>query len=474
MDEKQIAFTPAWKQAEMVARKQVSPVELTGMYLRRIERLNPKLNAYLTVCGDQALASAKQAEAAVMKGEKLGPLHGVPMSVKDIEVSKGIRSTLGSLIFEGTVPDRDSVVVERVRRSGAIILGKTNTPEFGLAAITENRLGPPSVNPWDTKRISGGSSGGAAAALATGMCALATGSDGGGSIRIPCALCGVFGIKPSQGRIPRAGGFGKAEPNQFAQSGPMSNYVRDAAILLQALSGPDPRDPSPYMRVQPPDFVSGLDKGVKGLKIAWNRDFNYGAVDPDVEKTVRDAVHVLEEMGCAVEEVKIDLDIAELHPHFWRIFTANDVAALDDILKGREDDLTDYARAAIEFGRTVTGGQYAQSLRRVAELQLYFKDLMEPYDLLMTPTTSIPTFPFDDRPTVIAGKKVHSFYGFFPYTFPINMVGYPAASVPCGFVRGLPVGLHIVGKMGQDALVLQASAAFEKARPWQDRHPEMA
>jgi len=474
MDEKQLAYTPAWKQAEMVAKKQVSPVELTDMYLRRIERLNPTLHAYLTVCADQARESAKKAESAVMKGEKLGPLHGVPISVKDIEVSKGIRSTLGSLIFRDTVPDHDTVVVERVRKTGAVILGKTNTPEFGLSAVTENRLGPPSVNPWDTRCISGGSSGGAAGALATGMCAIATGSDGGGSIRIPCALCGVYGILPSHGRIPRAGGVGNAEPNQFSQSGPMSNYVKDSAILLQALSGPDPRDPSPQMRVQPPDFVSVLDKGVKGLKVAWNRDFNYGAVDPDVEKTVRDAVRALEDMGCIVEELKIDLDVAELHPHFWRMFTANDVASLDDILKGREDELTDYARGAIEAGRAVTGGQYAQSVRRVAELQLQFSELMKPYDLLMTPTTSVPAFPFDDRPTVIAGKKVHSFYGFFPYTFPINMVGYPAASIPCGFVRGLPVGLHIVGKMGQDAMVLQASAAYEKARPWQDKHPQMA
>ena len=474
MDERELAFTPAWKQREMIAAKQVSPVELTELYLRRIERLNPTLNAYLTVCADQALTAAKEAEAKVMKGEALGPLHGVPISIKDLELTKDIRTTLGSLIFKDTVPDKDSVVVERIREAGAIILGKTNTPEFGLSAVTENRLGEPSRNPWDTDCISGGSSGGAGAALTAGMCALATGSDGGGSIRIPSALCGVFGIKPSQGRVPRAGGYGKPEPNQFAQSGPMSNYVKDSAILLQVLSGPDPRDPSPYMRVAPPDFVAALNEGVRGLKIGWNPDFGYGAVDPDVERITHDAVRAFEDMGCSIEEADVNLDLNEVHPHFWKIFTANDYAAYDNLLEERADDLTDYAREAIEYGRAVTGAQYAQSVRRVFELRLYFKELMERYDLLMTPTTSIPTFPFDDRPTAIAGKKVHSFWGFFPYTFPINMVGYPAASIPCGFLNGLPLGLHIVGRFGDDALVLRAAAAFEEARPWQNKHPAMA
>jgi Asp-tRNA(Asn)/Glu-tRNA(Gln) amidotransferase A subunit family amidase len=474
MDEKELAFTPAWKQAQMVAQKQVSPVELTHLYLNRIERLNPSLNAYLTVCADEALAKAKQAESQVAQGGNLGPLHGVPVSIKDLELTEGVKTTLGSLVFKNLVPDRDSVVVERIKNAGAIILGKTNTPEFGLSAVTENRLGPPSRNPWNTDCISGGSSGGAGAALAAGLCALATGSDGGGSIRIPSALCGVYGIKPSQGRIPRAGGMGNPEPNQFAQSGPMSNCVRDSALLLQVLSGPDPRDPSPYMRVEPPDFVAALGQGMKGLRIAWSPDFGYGAVDPDVEKTVRSAVKTLEDMGCTVEEIDIGFDVKEVHPHFWKIFTSNDCAAYPDLLREKADQLSTYGREALEFGDAVTGAEYAQSVRRVFELCLYFKELMEKYDLLMTPTTAVPAFPFDDRPKVIAGKEVHSFWGFFPYTFPINMVGHPAASIPCGFVRDMPIGLHIVGRFGDDALVLRASAALEEARPWQGKHPDMS
>ena len=475
MDEKELAFTPAWKQAQMIAQKQVSPVELTQLYLNRIERLNPSLNAYLTVCADEALTQAKQAESQVPQGDNLGPLHGVPVSIKDLELTKGVKTTLGSLIFKDSVPDRDSVVVERIKNAGAIILGKTNTPEFGLSAVTENRLGDPSRNPWNTDCISGGSSGGAGAALAAGLCALATGSDGGGSIRIPSALCGVYGIKPSRGRIPRAGGMGNPEPNQFAQSGPMSNSVRDSALLLQVLSGPDPRDPSPYMRVEPPDFVAALGQGVKGLRIAWSPDFGYGAVDPDVERATREAVSAFEDMGCTVEEIALDVDPDEVHTHFWRIFTANGWASYGDIIEERADELTDYVhRGLMEHGRFVTGAEYAQSVRRVFELRLYFKELMEKYDLLMTPTTSVPAFPFDDRPTEIGGHPIHPRFGFRPYTFPINVIGHPAASIPCGFVRDMPIGLHIVGRFGDDALVLGASAAFEEARPWQDKHPDVA
>jgi len=449
-------------------------VELTELYLRRIESLDPRLNAYLTVCGDEVLAAAREAEAAVMRGEELPPLHGVPISIKDLELTKGVRTTLGSLIFKDRVPDRDSVVVERVRRAGVVILGKTNTPEFGLYARTENRLGEPCRNPWNIECTTGGSSGGAGAALAAGLCPLAIGSDGGGSIRIPSAFCGVFGIKPSQGRVPRAGGYGGPEPNQFAQSGPMANTVRDAALLLGVLSGPDPRDPIPSMRVEPPDFVAALEGGVEGLRMGWSPDLGYGAVDPEVERITYDGAKVFEGLGCSVEAA--DITLGDHHwEHFWNIFTANDYAAYGDLLEERADELTDYARDALERGRSVTGAQYARSVRDVFELRLQFDQVMERYDLLLTPTASVPAFPPDSPPTTIADRKVHPFWGFFPYTFPVNMVGQPAATVPCGFSsQGLPLGLHIVGRRGDDALVLRAAAAFEQARPWAGRRPPVS
>jgi Asp-tRNA(Asn)/Glu-tRNA(Gln) amidotransferase A subunit family amidase len=269
-----LTFTPAWRLSELVRRHAVSPVEITEHFLRRSEALNPHLNAYLTICADQAMAAAQAAENASNEGRDLGPLHGVPIAIKDLNPTKGIRTTRGSLVYKDWIPDEDDPVVERVRRAGAIIIGKTNTPEFGARGTTENRLGPACRNPWDTTRTAGGSSGGAAAALAAGLCPLATGSDAGGSIRIPGSFCGVYGIRPTQGRVPRLykvpGGWGA-----LSQNGPMSHSVRDAALLLQVIAGPDPRDPT-SLHEPPPDFqAAAASADVKGLHIVWSPDLGY-------------------------------------------------------------------------------------------------------------------------------------------------------------------------------------------------------
>ena len=273
MTDESITFAPAYEQAALVAGKRVSPVELAAVYLGRIERLDGGLNSYLTVAGEEAVAAARAAEDAVMRGDELGALHGVPISVKDLEMTRGIRTTSGSLPFKDRVPDEDSIVVERVKAAGAVILGKTNTPEFGHRGTTENLLGPPCRNPWDTERTPGGSSGGAAAALAAGLCAISTGSDGGGSIRIPASFCGLFGIKPTQGRVPRYGGRNApAIVNQLSQSGPITRSVRDSAILLQALAGWDSRDAG-ALRDTPDDYVAALDRDISGLRLGWRRGF---------------------------------------------------------------------------------------------------------------------------------------------------------------------------------------------------------
>ena len=273
MTDDTLALAPAMELRELIATKQVSPVELTELYLGRIERLDAQLNSYLTVVPEQAMKSARQAEAAVIKGQPLGPLHGLPISVKDLEMTNGIRTTMGSLIFKDLVPEADSIVVERVRAAGAILLGKTNTPEFGLLGHTENRLGDYCRNPWNTKRTTGGSSGGAGASVVSGLCASATGSDGGGSIRIPSSFCGVFGIKPTQCRVPRYPG--RATPpvaNQFSQPGPMTRTVRDAALLLQVLAGHDPRDPS-SLREAPGDYLAATERSIEGFRFGWSSDF---------------------------------------------------------------------------------------------------------------------------------------------------------------------------------------------------------
>ena len=292
----EMAFTPATEVRRMIAAKEISAVELAEFFFQRIEDLNPQLSAYLTVCPEQALADARAADEAVQRGDELGALHGVPISVKDLELTKGVRTTMGSAIFRDRVPEIDSIVVERVKAAGGIILGKTNTPEFGQSGTTENLVSEPCRNPWNTDYTPGGSSGGAAAALIAGLCTLATGSDGGGSIRIPSSFSGVTGIKPSHGRVPRYGGYGGPAVNHFSQSGPMSRTVRDTAMLLQVLAGPDSRDPN-TMTDAPPDYMAELEGGVEGWRVAWSDDLGYAAVDPEVVQITRGAAQVFQELG---------------------------------------------------------------------------------------------------------------------------------------------------------------------------------
>ena len=468
-----IAFVPATELRTLIATGQVSPVEATEQYLRRIESLDSRLNSYLTVSADEALESAKAAEQAVVRGDSLGPLHGLPISIKDLEMTGGIRSTSGSLVFKDRVPADDSLVVERVRKAGAVILGKTNTPEFGLLGHTENRLGDHCRNPWNTERTTGGSSGGAGASVAAGLCSLATGSDGGGSIRIPCSFCGVYGIKPTQGRVPRYTGVaGPPVANQTSQSGPMTRTVRDSAMLLQVLAGQDPRDPA-SLRDEPADYAAAADRGVRGLRIAWSPDFGYGAVDPEVKEVASEAAQIFEELGCTVEETDLGLD--QHFDTFWTIFTANIYVASGQLLEDNPEDLTWYARDCIERGMKVTGAEYTRALGEVDRLKARFADLYESYDLIMSPTVSTTAFPVGEPPKTIGGREVHWFWGYLPYTFPINLIGHPAASVPCGFSsERLPIGLHVIGRRGDEATVIAASAAFEQARPWIDYKPPVS
>ncbi len=470
--DREMSFAPATELVELIRSKKVSVPELVELFYNRIEELNPKLNAYLALCADQAMAEAQAAQDAVQRGAALGPLHGIPVSVKDLEMTKGIPTTMGSLLFQDRVPDTDSVVVERVRQAGAIVLGKTNTPEFGQSGTTENKLSDPCRNPWDLDRTAGGSSGGAAAALAAGLCTLATGSDGGGSIRIPASFSGVFGIKPSQGRVPRYGGYGRPAANHFSQSGPMSRTVADTALLLQVMAGPDSRDPT-SMRETPPDFMSNLNGGVQGLRIAWSGDLGYAGVDPEVLRTAEQGARVFGELGASVDQPH--LVIEDPFPAFWDVFATATYTSYGHFLDQHRDDFTEYGRRSLEHGAQVTGADLSRALLRVDQLRRQFEDLFDQYDLLMTPTMAVPAFAIEQRPTVIGGKQVEPFWGYLPFTFPINMTGQTASSVPCGFsADGMPIGLHIIGPKGAEARVLQASAAFEQARPWNEKRPPVS
>ena len=472
MGDNELVFTPASDLRGMIDSRSVSVVELTEMFLRRIEHLNPKLNAYLTVTGDEAMASAKASEAALLKGESHGPLHGIPVSIKDLEITKGIRSTMGSLVFRDHVPTQDSATAERVRNSGAIVLGKTNTPEFGFAGTTENRLGDACRNPWNTERTPGGSSGGAAAAVAAGLCTVATGSDGGGSIRIPCGFTGTFGIKPSQGRVPRYGGVGRPGYNTLSQAGPITRTVRDSATLLQVMAGPDDRDPG-CIRQQPPDFVAALDQGVKGLRLAWSSDLGYAAVDPDVEAAAANGARLFEKLECKVDEARLTLE--DPFPVFWTIFSVGGFTSYGHLLDDHRDKLTERSIDTIERGRETTIPEYSRALLYVQQLQSRMEGFFEDYDLLLTPTLAVPAFTIEQHPGVIGGREVNPFWGFTPFSYLFNMTMQTAASVPCGFSsEGLPIGLQIVGRRGEEATVLRAAAAFEQARPWAQERPPVS
>ncbi|MCY4530386.1 MAG: amidase [Chloroflexi bacterium] len=470
MSDTDLAYLPATEIRSMIAERQVSSFEMTKLYLDRIASLDSQFNSYLTVTADLALEMAEEADRAVARGDDLGPLHGLPISIKDLEMTEGIRTTSGSLIFADRIAAYDSVVVERVKKAGAVILGKTNTPEYGLLGHTENRLGDHCRNPWNTDRTTGGSSGGAGASVAAGLCALATGSDGGGSIRIPAGFCGIYGIKPTQGRISYYLGPG-ADPavNLFSQPGPMTRTVADSAVLLQVLAGRDPRDPG-ALRDEPDDYVGALSRGVEGMKIGWSADFGFAAVEPEVRDSAAAAAMAYEDLGAVVEEIDFVLDTP--FEQFWPLFTAIMYARVAGVVDEHWDKLTWYAQDSLATGKNITGAEFVNALGHVDAMKSQFADAFDEYDLILTPTLSTPAFPVGEPPAKIGGQDVHWFWGYTPYTMPINMIGSTAASIPCGFSSdGLPIGLHIIGDRGAEAKVFAASAAFEEARPWIQHRP---
>ena len=470
MDATDLCFTAATDLAGMIRRKEVSPVEVTEAVLARIERLNPAINAYCTITADEALAAAREAEAAVMRGAARGPLHGVPISIKDLTITKGVRTTRGSRLYADAVPDEDAPVVERVKAAGAIIVGKTNTPEFGWKGDTSNPLFGATKNPWDPAReaSAGGSSGGAGAAVAAGLAPLALGTDGAGSIRIPASFCGIVGLKQQLWRVPT---YPPSPVETVAHTGPMARTVRDAALLLNVIAGPDERD-----RLSLPasgeDWLLACEGGVRGLRVAWSPDLGYAAVDPEVARIAATAARrFADNLGCTVEEA---------HPGFadpgraGRIIFYGGVAANVAGLPPERAALIDpaLARALEEETVGLTALDYigANAVRQALwdTLRRYFAR----YDLLLTPTIAVPPFRAGgEGPREVASRAVERF-GWTPFTYPFNLSGNPALTVPVGFTTtGLPVGLQIVGRRFDEATVLRAGAAFEAAQPWAELRP---
>ena len=459
----ELAFTPVHELIHLIHTRQLSPREVVEAFLERIARLNPDLNAYLTVAEEEARRAAAEAEAAAARTDRLPLLSGIPVAVKDLEFTKGLRTTGGSLAYREFVPREDSVVVERLRRAGAIILGKTNTPEFGSYGQTWNRLSDDCRTPWDRSRTSGGSSGGSAAAVAAGLAPFATGTDGAGSIRAPAAFCGVYGFKPSFGRIPMYGGF-LGLPLHTCP-GPLARSVRDAAVMLSVLCGHDPRDPN-SSRQAPPDFVGEIEGPLPSLRVAWSPDLGFAHVDPEVRRLAESAARHFEALGCRLEAASppVDVDLFEIADP---VRNADKYAAWGHLLKTCPDDLTPYVRSVLERGSRVTGEEYSNSLRELERINARMTDFFERYDLLATPTTPVPAYPVRQPPQTINGFEVPHYASTTLLTILWNLTGQPAASLPCGLTeQGLPVGLQLIGRCGDDLGVLQASRAFEKARPW--------
>lgn len=469
MSESNLTFTPAWKLKKLLTSKQISPTELTEIFLRKIEATDYRINSYITITPELALAQAKTSENRIMKKHSLRALEGIPISIKDLLFTKNVRTTSGSLLLKDFVPEYDSIAVERVRKAGVVIVGKTNSPEFGLSGTTENRLGEACRNPWDTSRTTGGSSGGAAAAIAAGLCSLSIGSDGGGSIRIPASFCGIYGLKPTRGRVPRHGGFGGWP--LFSTVGPMTSTVKDSALLLQVLSGPDRRDTT-CIQDSSPDFLGALEKGIAGLKFGWSPNLGYGPVEPEILDIVTKATQVFTSMGATISESNISLE--EPFHHFWNIIGADSYAALGHFYEHNQDLLTDYVKTVLEHGMKVTGVEYSRSLSAVFQLQASMASYFKEYDLLLTPTMPVSAFSIGKNPEFIGGLKVDPSWGYLPFTYPFNMTGQPAATLPCGFTTtGLPIGLQIIGRTGDESTVLRASNAFEKSAPWSTTKPKI-
>ncbi len=455
-------FTPAVELAAQIRGRQISAVELMSAQLEHIARVNPAINAIVTLLPERALEGARAADDALARGESVGPLHGLPIAHKDLVSTAGIRTTHGSRLFANHLPTRDDLIVERLRAAGAIAIGKTNTPEFGAGSQTYNEVFGPTANPYDLHTTCGGSSGGAAAALAAGMLPIADGSDMGGSLRNPASFCNVVGLRPSPGRVP-------SYPAELAWSGlsvlgPMARTVGDAALLLSAMAGPDPRSP-----ISLPEaghrFAAPLDRDFAGLRIAWVRDFGGLPVDRRVKKVLEAHRSTFEGLGCRVEEAEPDFTDAD---EIFKVLRAWQFAVEFSSLKPAQlAELKETIVWNIEQGRKLSADQIGQAEQKRTSLYHRLRRFMLDYEFLVAPVSQVP--PFDIRePWVreVAGQSMESYIDWMKSCYYVSVTGHPAISVPCGFTtEGLPVGVQIIGRHQDDWGVLQLAHAFEKANP---------
>jgi aspartyl-tRNA(Asn)/glutamyl-tRNA(Gln) amidotransferase subunit A len=462
-------------QLKAIKRREISPEDALDASLQRIDELNDKLNAFCVVDEEGAKQAAREAEKAIKNGKQLGKLHGVPVAIKDLITVRGMRTTFGSKIYEDFVPERDSVVVKRIRDEGGIIIGKTNVPEFGYQGITDNAIFGKTHSPWDLEKTPGGSSGGSGVALATGMVSFALGSDGGGSVRIPSSFCGLYGMKASFGRVPlypehRDPDLPGANAWESVEHiGPMGRTVEDTAHLLDVIAGPHhmdrhslPDDGTDYTSASEEPDISGLD-------VAYSQDFGFTAVDPVVREMTEDAARVFEEeLECTVEQDDPGF------PNPEEAFTAT-VASTTDLKELRKElhvHKSDMEPVLVDILETEwTAMDFTEAYKTRQKVNLNMREFMKDYDILLTPTLAVPPFDVDSSgPDTIEGRDVQLFH-WLMFCFTINLTGQPAATIPAGWTDdGLPIGLQIIGSHLDDEKVIEASAAYENASPWQEEY----
>ncbi|MDT7557971.1 MAG: aspartyl-tRNA(Asn)/glutamyl-tRNA(Gln) amidotransferase subunit [Pseudonocardiales bacterium] len=464
-----------------IRQGELSPMEVTEAVLARQERLDPLLHAFCTPTPELAREQARQVGEKLARGEPVGPLAGVPVGVKDLIATKGIRTAMGSPAYRDFVPDEDDVAVERILAADAVILGKTNVPELGYSGVGHSPISATTRNPWNTDMTSGGSSAGSGAAVASGIGPVALGSDGGGSVRIPAAHCGIYGFKGSMGRIPLYPGCrderypGVSSWESLEHLGPMTRTVADAALMMSVLAGPDPRDRH-SLPAGDVDWLGsvaeGRSDGLSGLRVAFSPDLGYLAVDPEVREIAARAAAVFEkDLGCVVEQA--DPGWENPFDSFWSLVVADtDLAGMRAMVDEHGAEMSPHLVELVRRPWTAAELTTAGMVRKAVTNRMW--RFMADYDLFLTPTLAVPPFPVHMQgPEIIDGRFVPA-TSWLGFTYPINMTGQPAATVPAGFTSsGLPVGLQIIGRHLADGAVLGASAAFEAAAPWAHLWPAL-
>jgi aspartyl-tRNA(Asn)/glutamyl-tRNA(Gln) amidotransferase subunit A len=470
MPDEQLCWLSAADLADAIARRAVSPVAVVDAHLARIERLNPRLNAFLTVVGDAARDAAQRAEKALAAGETLGPLHGVPFAVKDIIYTSGVRTTMGSRIFADFVPQVEATLVARLRAAGGILLAKAHTHEFAFGPTNENPHYGPCRNPWDPARITGGSSGGSGAAVAAGLCPIAIGSDTGGSIRIPAALCGVVGLKPTYGRVSRYGVFPLSWTTDHL--GPLTRSVRDAALALRAIAGYDPRDPT-TSRSAVPDYVAALTGDVRGLRVGLLREHLDAPLDEEVRAQFAAAVETLRTLGAQVEEVSVPS--AGYAPVITGMISGIEAVVIHERhVRERAADYGPDVLHRLVPAFALTGADYVRAAQGRSRLIAETRAALQRCDVLASPTVPVPATEIGREVVAVGGRERAVRDYLARLTRLHNATGCPAISVPCGYTTsGLPVGLQIAGRPLDEAVVLRVADAYERATAGQRRRPPL-